>query len=70
MVFVALLKVKKCEKLVLDDLGLSYRSMSVSLLGVGGSWSGCGVAQPTRFLQYFLNQLLEATTMVSDDAGT
>ena len=52
------------------DYGLSYLSMSVSLLGVGGSWSGCGVAQPTRFLQYFLNQLLEATTMVSDDAGT
>ena len=52
------------------DYGLSYLSMSVSLLGVGGSSSGCGVAQPTRFLQYFLNQLLEATTMVSDDAGT
>ena len=47
-----------------------YLSMSLSLVAVGGSRPGCGVAQPTWFLLCFLNQLLKATTMASDDAGT
>jgi hypothetical protein len=48
-----------------------YLSMSLSLVAVGGSRPGCGVdAQPTWFLLCFLNQLLKATTMTSDDAGT
>lgn len=49
---------------------LVYLSMSWSLVRVGGSWSTCKVAQPTWFLQNFLNQFLKATTMVSDDVGT
>jgi hypothetical protein len=48
-----------------------YLSMSLSLVAVvGGSWPGCGVAQPTWFLPCFLNQFLKATTMTSDGAGT
>lgn len=49
----------------------SYLSRSSTFVGVGGSrLLICGAAQPIWFLQYFLNQLLNATTMLSDDVGT
>jgi hypothetical protein len=48
----------------------SYLSKSLSLVGVGGNCSTCGLPQPTWFLQYFLNQFLNATTIASEDVGT
>jgi hypothetical protein len=51
-------------------LKMVYLSMSWSLVGVGGSWPACGVAQPIWFLLNFLNQILKVMTMLSDDVGT